>query len=372
MRRSRSAAVLVILAVMAACSGDDEEAEPVDAAPPDSWRIVYTVEAGDAIVTDVVTVRRPFDSRLETYRGDKVEGEPGSVQVSAFARLRQQGAGGAPTVLAVPPGLAASDVRLDVVIPAALERGLLLLRAEDEVDGRPCRVYRSGQLLTGGVLAVPAEDDYADSCVDAAGLVLQETLVSDGEMILRRTATDVEIDPETADEAFDAGEPTVPAASGGGSVRPLAPGTGRPGSFWVLDAPPDGFRSCGRFSVVPPQLTDPGGGADQRVASVAQVFVRGRDLLVVDQGATLQGDPPFEIGRGEPADLGELGDGELVLGSQTSEARALLDGGGYVRVFGTLPPDDLLEIAGGLQVEDQSGPLDVLTDERPACRTNLR
>ena len=363
------AALLAVgVAAIVVLTSRDGEREPVGSEPPAAWRIEYRVRSGGAESVDVVTVRRPFESRLDT------EGDDGgrSAQVGAFARLRQEGSSGVPSVLAVPPGPAPSDVRPDVVIAAALDRGLLLLKDEREVAGRPCRVYRSGTLLTSGVLSPPADDEYADTCIDAVGLVLEEELVLEGEVVLRRTAVKVEADPDIDDGAFRIGDVTVPAASGGGSVLPLVDGTGRPGRFWVLDDPPAGFRSCGRFSVVPPQPTQSEDGGDDRVASVAEVFVRGRDLLVVDQGATLSGGAPFEPGAGEPVDLGPLGDGELVLGSQASEVRTVLAEGGYVRVLGTLTPRDLLAVARGLTETDGGDELRVDQDREPVCNPNLR
>jgi hypothetical protein len=71
------------------------------------------------------------------------------------------------------------------------------------------------------------------------------------------------------------------------------------------------------------------------------VWIRGGDVLVLDQGT---GQPFQPGGRARPVDLGPLGQGEALLDLRSSEVRTT-DEAGYVRLFGTLLPDELAAIA---------------------------
>ena len=44
-------------------------------------------------------------------------------------------------------------------------------------------------------------------------------------------------------------------------------------------------------------------------------------------------------------ELGSLGQGELILSMQASEVRAVVAHSHYVRIVGTVPPDDLVALA---------------------------
>lgn len=331
----------------------------VERVPP-TWRITYRVTTGSgdgaSTVTEVAEARRPFESRLETYAGDDSAGDPRTVQVSSFGRTRLAGPGLEPSVVAAPIGVGLHDLRIDPLLPAATDAGLLERREHREVAGRICQVLRSDGPLRAGPLTPPAEGTYADSCVDADGLVLEQVVVVDGDRVLHQVATEVEVGVDLDDDRFRTGEITVPADQGGGSVLRIRPGSIPPGPFWVLDEAdvPAGFEPCGRFSVVPPQphdLADPL-RSSSLIASATDVWVDGPDLLIVDQGATLGGAPPFVAGGGEPVDLGPLGEGEILLDAGGNEVRVLLGGGGYLSVQGTLPPADLAAVARSLrQVE---------------------
>lgn len=325
---------------MAACTGDDPEPPLAFGDVPDRYRITYRVETAEsAESTDVLTLDRPFDSRLDTGT---------STQVSTFRRLSFTGAGAEPVVVAQPPGPAASDLRLDLVLP----NGVVETRGRRTIAGRECQVYRSGVPLTTGGVSAPSEDERTDTCVGADGLVLAEEYVVDGDVLLARTAVEVEIDPEVEPAAFDVGDPTVPVDRGGGSVLEVEPTSRREGSFWELPAPPRGFRLHGRYAVVPPQADVFGDPTreGELVASAADVFVRGPDVVVVDQGATLRGAeafPPTPGARVEPID--GLGDAEVLPLPRGPELRVRLDGGRFVRVYGTVPVEDLLAVARSLR-----------------------
>lgn len=345
--------LVVALALLAACSGDDPDpragSEELDDEVtiaidevPDAYRVTYRVlDEGGEISTEVLTVSRPFDSRLEIYDGDDADGEPRSVAIATFGRARSEGAG-SPVVLAVPPGVASYDVRLDAVVEDALDAGLLVEREQRRVLDRPCQVYRTGQSLRLGELTPPGEDAFVDVCVDGDGLVLEEV---DGER--RRLAVEVDVDPELSDSTFDVGERGVPINRGGGAVRDLTDDSRTPGTFLELGEglPLD---HLGRYAVVPPQpdaFTDPM-QRDRRVASLTDVLADGADTAIIDRGGSLGGiDVTVERELGEPIELGALGTGEVVLTSLGPEITIDLGGGSFLRLSGTLPADELAAIA---------------------------
>ncbi len=333
---------------------------------PESYRIDYRVEshAGDDVVltSDRLTVRRPFASRLETFDGPEPDGAPSSVQVAAFGALLARGAGAAEVVVAVPPGPATSDALVAVALEEALADGRFELGERREVLERTCQVLRSATLLASGDLAPPGDGDHADTCVDDRGLVLEELLVVDGELLLRRVAVDVEIEPDLGADAFEIGDQTVPADEGGGFLAELVPGSRQPGTFFEPTVPA-GFERNGRFVVIPPQqerFTDPTQRGD-RLTYVSDVFVDGPAVVVLDQGGTLGGVEPFPDLGGVPVDIDGLGPGTRSYGSAGAVLVVPRDGGKFLRARGSVPPDVIVALLESL-VEVEGGELTLLGD----------
>lgn len=344
--------------------GDGQASRPIEIVrSPASFRITYRLEelgTGGRSVdvsTDVVSVRRPWESRLDTKKGAPPGGDVLSSQVAAFARRSTvpEAGNGEPSTLELAPAIPASDVRAAPVLAAALEHGVVERREVREVAGRRCQVYRSGASLAATVYTKPTDDEYGDTCVDEAGLVLEEVLVFAGRATFRRVATTVEEDVALTDDLFAVQGGSIAVRDGGGRVRRLQEDSFPPGEVLVLPAPPEGFTHQGRYSVVPAQPEnfgdDPTRAANRRAGTV-DVWVHGIDVLVLDQGGTLYGAEPFTIDPTRPAvDLGGVaGTGELLLGGLGAEVRSLRGNGKYVRVYGTLTPDELVDVARSLQV----------------------
>lgn len=323
---------------------------------PTAYLIVYRVEnrAGDSVVvsTERLLVRRPFEAVSTRLTGPPPGGKEQSRTVSAFARLKND-----QLTLAAPPSPASLDRRTDAFFPEAVKAGYAEEREARRVAGRRCRVYRmaGGAGAAGLAPVAEAEDTYTDVCVDEAGLVLEEVGVVGGELLTRRLAARVDESPEIPDGSFEAGEPTLDVRQGGGSVCQLAPGSRPPEAFWELRKPPEGFTHRGRYTVVPPQtgFDDP----TQRqglVAFTSDVWRRGSDVLVVEQGGTLGGSAPFEEDPdAQGVRLGALGRGQLVYGSSSAEVRVLRKGGRFVRVLGTIPPSRL--VTAGRSLNEEKG-----------------
>lgn len=335
----RWAVGLVALALLpVACS--DDEPEPLALGDlPASYRITYRVQDGDRTTMEVLSVERPFDSRLETFDGEDVRGRPDMVEINTLGRSAREGGRSGRLAVAVPPGLAPADVRVEHALGSdVLERG-----ERKTIVDRECQVFRTGQSLR--LVELVAGDDV-EVCIDAAGLVLEER---DGDR--RRTAIEVELDVEAS---FDVGTRTVPVLDGGGAVQPLSDDSRPPGTFWELgdDLP---LPHAGRYAVVPPQ---PDAFTDatlrgRRIATTTDVLTDGFDLVVIDRGGTLEGiDVIGEDDEGQTVDVGDLGEGTLRRTSFGAEITVALDAGQFIRVSGTLPTDELVAVARGLHEVD--------------------
>ena len=289
---------------------------------------------GVAISTEEISVSRPFESRVEV----RADGEVTARRVSRFGELVIEGDGGV-QVLGVPPALGTSDVRPDAVLDDAVERGMAERREVREVAGLRCRVHRLGSTASDGTL-VPVGTTvgtYADLCVDARGLVLEEWWVQQGAALRHRLAVEVEVDDVSFTRSTFALPDEQPAGPTQGSVVEVPDGPG-------FAAPP-GFTDVGRFEVTVAQLQTP--GSSEVVpgrTSVAAVWRRGADLLVLEEArGTL---PPTSYGI--PTDVPGVGPAELVLDLRASELRFTTDGGDTVRLYGTVAPDELLQLARSL------------------------
>ena len=384
-------------------------AEPFEiSAEPEGYRIVYRVsEIGLPVRSEVIEVARPFDARTTGYSEDGGKGSAMSLQEVTFGRIavgfdvdhdheddgdhghdhdddaaddhthvdeQAEDASGSSTpqqrtVLAVGPLVAGPDLRLAPVLDEALARDLIERREQREIQGRRCQVFRFPGAVSGAVLGSPAQPgEYADACFDETGLLLEEWWVVDDRAIRHRLAIAID---DVAPAELAAGlidlrsrATTIPVDRGGGSIRRMAPDSAPPGAFFAAQQPPTGFEHVGRYSVVPPQaeaFTDP----DQRdyiITTTADVWRRGIDIVVLDQGGTLGGVKPFEpVEQGTPVDLGPLGRGEALIGLGGNEVRVVHDPGRFLRVYGTLPTSELAAFAATL-VETEGNEI-VLIDE---------
>jgi hypothetical protein len=246
---------------------------------------------------------------------------------------------------------AGGDVRLAPVVDDAVAAGLLVEREQRDVDGRRCQVYRTGAPVADGLLVKPTVRDHADVCIDGDGLVLEEWWVVDGKPFRQRVAIDVD---EHAPDDLGAGwtelDPSAPVDEGGGSILRVQDDSAPPGELFVAGQVPAGFRHVGRYSIIPPQADafGPKGDRYDITSSTADVWQRGIDVLVLDQGGSLGGRPAFAM---DPAnrtvEVDGIGTVEVRLGLAMNEVRALRPHGHDVRVLGTLPPDDLLDVLRG-------------------------
>lgn len=330
---------------------------------PATYRVVYRSESGSGesqvVTTDKIWVNRPFQSRLESF----TDAPPGtkrlSEEVADFGLRRSAGDTEAPLVLAVTPQVGAADIRVAPALADAVEAKLVERREVRRVAGRLCQVYRSGTFFSDSVFKAATDEERADSCVDDAGIVLEEVLFAGDRQILRKVAVEVEEGAVVGRDLFVTGDPTVTVKDGGGFLRQADPTSGPVGEYFDVSPIPEGFTRRGRYTVIPPQpenFTDPT-RESQQLAGTVDVFERGTDFVLVDQGATLRGAEPFRV---DPAsrmvDAGPvLGPAEVLLGPRGSEVRVARGGGRYMRVYGTLPVSELAAVARTLQPVQGAG-----------------
>lgn len=358
---SRPSVLVFAFTLVAACSGggDDDaaierettstvdDADIVLGEPLRAYKIIYRVEErdGEDVTTREATrlVERPFRSRFES-------GE--LTRVADFGYFGEREPGDETEVLAAVPTPAPGDVRAD----------LLPLDDDGEirrVAGRECQVHELGaQLLLGHAI----EGTGTESCIDADGLVLEEVVRRDGAVVTRWTAERVDTSPTTsaADFAFE-GVVVTPAEQGGGSLREVESTSRSVGQFYELAAAPSGFTHRGRYAIVPPQDANPEdeNTRSRVIAGVVDVWVRGVDVLVLDQGGTLGRVPPFGThpnGTSEDELSAQYrGIAESIPSASANEVRVLLPPGRYIKLIGTLPVPELVDLVRDLVVFEGEG-----------------
>ena len=210
------------------------------------------------------------------------------------------------------------------------------------VLGRTCQVLRTATILATGTWRHRRAQDRAETCIDAAGLVLEELLVVDGSVLLRRLAIELDLDPDVDDAAFEVGEQTVPVDSGGGFVAETEPDSRQPGTFFQSRA---GRHAAGRYVVIRPSRRTsptPSGGASS--AHLPQRRVRRRRLGGgPGPGGTLGGVHPFPDRQGIEVEVPGLGTAPLSYGRTGPTLLVSRDGGKFLRARGTVEPEVLVE-----------------------------
>lgn len=320
-----------------------------------TYRIEGFTEDGGAVVDlERRWVRAPYASRVETVPSRAEDAKPTFVQISDFGILQTGREDEEPVVLRTEPTSAPGDARIDVDVDAAIEAGVLEWRHEERtILDRRCQVFRAGGPIDVATLTPPEAERWADLCIADDGLLLQEEWVIDGEPFRRRTLIELDESPALDDDLF---VPLGRVSDGpeGGSFAELTADSVPPGvAFYSLAAPPAGFRHRGRFGYSPPRAPlDVNRPEPSKVALVLDVY-EGDDggLLVVANGGTSDNTPVVEVGPDDATvDLGPAGRGEVVLGLHQNEVRTGFDHGRFLRVYGTLPVEDLAGIARTLTV----------------------
>lgn len=359
-RRLRGAAILVVVAAGAggvttlALRGDDGPDQELRAArvpgangalamtaTPASYRAVYRAEAYEgAQVTDSteeISVRRPFDGRVDIREGEPPGGTPQFQGRSTFGVYANYTEAGAAQIAADAPTVALGDIRVAAAIDELVGQGLFVLGDRRRALGRECQTYRTGSPLQSLKITAPTATDHVDVCLDDAGLILEEVTIAGGKVTQRLTAVSMERDAAIDPALFVIEGERVGVDQGGAVVtevdRAVAPVPG----YWALDAVPAGFTHRGRSLVV-------GKGS-----SYVDVYVRGVDIITVRQGEPAAEPDLTDSGAGREVELGALGQGRLLVRSTGPTLVARPAGASFLHVTGTLAPADLQALASSLR-----------------------
>lgn len=325
---------------------------------PTTYHAVVRVEnrAKELVTTtEKVWARRPFQSRVETYTGPPPGAGRPTVRMSVFGVLVSESPRAAPLNVAAPPSIGTGDVRIDAILDAAVDDETMLRRERREVFGRQCQVYRAGGPIFAGDVEryEPGTGNYADICVDRNGIVLEEYWVYQGRPIQRRVVVDLEVGVPIDKSLFRVTVEPTPGIKRG-VVQRVDPDEVDETGLRAFAEPPDGFESLGRYAVILPQAAVPSAGGEQPPApsSTTDVYVRGPDLLVVDQDPSLLRVTESEDRPARKVHVPGLDDAVLIVDARMSEVRGTTPDGSVVRLFGTLPPDELLDLSRQLQVQE--------------------
>lgn len=355
----RIAALLAVLAVVVVGAllllGGDDEADttvererasgPIElGAPPATYRIEFARElvASDVTEREVVSGRLPFDVL--------VQGET-ALDLGTFGVIEIGPADDERSALVVTPSIPGIAPVVTGDLDALLDEGFAVdLEEGATIAGRPCRYVRVGGALETVPLVEPTADDHTDVCIDERSLVLHEEVTVAGEVTRRRTAIDVELDPPLDDDVFTARGERLPESMGGGRVRRMTDDSRFPDvDFLELAEAPDGYEHLGRYVVANDAELDPQGLPGNRTVGLADVYVGDDGSLIVVENVrtTSAGVAGLPTDRGIPWEVDGHDGVRLLLGLTQSELRT-----GGVRVSGSVPVDELVEVFESLVVRD--------------------
>jgi hypothetical protein len=351
------ALVGLIIASLGGGTSDHGALPAVAKGVPIDYRIVYDVTTPDGTTTEEHIVHRPFGAEIVTRdANDKVTSE----RWSALGELvtRSQGAAAVRLDTAIAPS--ASDSRPDVFVHPLTEVKRATPAGSGVVGGRPCtRSLEPDTVVTqGGAAPAGAQDGTlpvrVTRCSDAQGLVLEERWVSaGGTTLLTKRAVELQVGDEVPAIEIPKAD-RLPAAQGNGAVRKVARDAKVPFAETFHLATPKGFTFVGRYAVVPARIAQSAGQlpADAGIALYTDVWRRGPDLLLLDQGASRSGPPPF-VARSKlgPLAVPGVGTADLAMDLRLAEVRFTRPDGGFARVAGTLDPKALVAIADTMTVQ---------------------
>lgn len=317
---------------------------------PAGYHAVYRAESyqGSKLTrsTEEVSIQRPFDGRVTIREGISPTGTiqfDGKSTLGAYSNATSAGPG---QLSDDAPTEAFGDLRLTSSLDQLVAKGLFVPRERRHTLDRDCEVYRTGSPLQSLKITAPTATDYADACVNDAGLPLEEVTVVGGKLTQRLTATELVADPGFEPTTFTITGDPVGFDQGGSVLTPLdVNATPAPG-YWQLDPAPAGFDHTGRYQLLSPDQATQGAG--DPLSSYVDLYVRGIDVLVVRQGPKAsEPDVSSAASAGDPVDLGSLGSGQLML-SSIGPIVAAHPGDSFVQLTGTMSPADIRGLAGAL------------------------
>ncbi len=317
--------------------------------PPTDYRIVYRVTTPDSLAEEEHVVHRPFVAYVANRDPD---GNVTAERWSDLGKLVTRSQGAAAVRIDTAVATSASDLRPDRFADALVQaKKATRDGGPASVGGRACRTLTQTDNVPnteGQSLPVTI-----DRCVDAVGLVLQERWTTQaGDVVLTKRARVLEVGDDVPDVDIPDAAPLADE-QGNGAVQKVDADEPPPFQEAFSLAVPDDFTFVGRYAVAPARFGTGVSGAVIPATDVAlytDVWRRGPDLLLLDQGATKGEEAPFDPDiRIGAVDLGPLGQAELAVDLRTSEVRMTRPDRGFLRLSGTIPLDELVTLARSLQ-----------------------
>ncbi|HEV8298651.1 MAG TPA: hypothetical protein VGQ20_15195 [Acidimicrobiales bacterium] len=319
---------------------------------PKSYRVTYKVESysgEDATVsTEELTIRRPFDG-LVVFRNGEPPGSDVDQQYAGTLTSYMFSTGtNAPETSVTKPAPSVGDMRLDATLDDLIATGELQPRETRRVVDRDCTVYRTGEIVQTLTVKDPTDTDYADVCVDDTGLLLEELAVSGGDLVLRVTATDVQLEPEGVTDATFVLPGVATSTDDGTQLVEIPVATTPAAGYWQFSTPPEGYTLKGRYLYRQPASTPESStstttpdtttttAAPAPIETYYDVYVNGTRSVIVHQGPTT-GEPTVDSAHTKQVDGGALGEAILVSGLLGTTVTAHPADGWFVQVNAVLP-----------------------------------
>lgn len=265
-------------------SGKEVEAEGAlgITAPLSAYTVDYDLTSYGAdpenpeSATEKLRVSRPFGSEITFTQAEET-----STYTSVLGKAAVTDTSGA-TVSVRPAAAGTYDWRLDATLDDLVASGKFTLKERREVAGRECQVYRTGSAVETGAITDATDTDYADVCIDASGLVLEEVVYASGLPSQHVVATAVSEDP-VEDITVD-GEPTDTTTSFTDIGTEAAPVDG----YWELSTVPEGYELVGRYAYTVPGAVPDGTTTDTTlpVDTTAATTTPAVDPSVTDPSVT--------------------------------------------------------------------------------------
>lgn len=305
---------------------------PLDLGAPTTYRITFAVVENDLARTETWTVRRPYESFVDSTRdGARISGNITALDNLYFYFTDRKGWVG----IQPERHRAGYDSRFEGAVPVMIELGLVEELGASTEAGRRCTEYRTGKPIGGTEVGPPTAEESVDFCIDGDGLLLREVWSRNGHVVTERRAAAVEVGLEVPDSTFTPDAIAESAEDFDAVVRTQV----RP-----LDD--EGRAALGTDVEAPSGWTEDGGvirtGTTSSGASnsteIVRFYRRGPDLVevieyFVDTAATLD-DP-----AGAYLELDGWAEAWFVPGFRTNSLRLRLDESHFVEIDATLPQD---------------------------------
>jgi hypothetical protein len=330
---------------------------PVSQGIPTDYRVLYQVTTPSGIVYEEHIVHRPFDAEVvQRDANQKVTSE----RWSSLGLLVTRSPGSPAVSLQTAVAPSAGDERPDLFVDPLTKVHRLTPAGSTVVGGRACtessqpdRVATdSGNTTLSQAGTLPV---VVTSCVDAQGMVLQEQwrAASGDRVLLTKIAVELVIGKGVPALHVPNAQP-LPDAQGNGSVHRIDPTQAVPFAETFHLPAPAGYTYLGRWSVVPARISaSPGAlAADAGIELYTDVWQRGPDILMLDQGVNKNGAPPFDPrSKLGPIVVPGVGLADLAVDLRLAEVRFTRLAGGFARLSGTLDPAALVRLADTITVQ---------------------